>query len=131
MNLLSKTEFYAVRVLLFSSPGRSPGRAIVLSPASALAKSLTLKFFMQWARHCQESYPVPVIGLVFYGPVTIVRGIKICPCLSVGVTVRLSMCSSHFRVKSLCNQLLPQFSVDLFETLHTCYGHIEDVHVDF
>ena len=44
----------------FSSPGRSPGRAIVLPPASALAsasalvsaaasvlaKSLTLKFFM-------------------------------------------------------------------------------------
>ena len=33
-----------------SSPGRSPGRAIVLPPASesasALAKSLTLKFFM-------------------------------------------------------------------------------------
>ena len=37
--------------LIFSSPGRSPGRAIVLPPASALAaasalaKSLTLKFF--------------------------------------------------------------------------------------
>ena len=43
---------------IFSSPGRSPGRAIVLLPASAsalalaaaaalaLAKSLTLKFFM-------------------------------------------------------------------------------------
>ena len=40
----------------FSSPGRSPGRAIVLPPASVLAlaaaavsvlaKSLTLKFFM-------------------------------------------------------------------------------------
>ena len=35
---------------IFSSPGRSPGRAIVLpsalAAASALAKSLTLKFFM-------------------------------------------------------------------------------------
>ena len=33
---------------LFSSPGRSPGRAIVLPPALAwaLAKSLTLKFFL-------------------------------------------------------------------------------------
>ena len=35
---------------VFSSPGRSPGRAIVLPPAlavaAALAKSLTLKFFM-------------------------------------------------------------------------------------
>ena len=47
---------------LFSSSERSPGRAIVLPPASALtlaaasaaesafAKSLTLKFFMRWAR---------------------------------------------------------------------------------
>ena len=42
--------------VIFSSPGRSPGRGIVLPPASALAlglaaasalaKSLTLKFFM-------------------------------------------------------------------------------------
>ena len=38
--------------LIFSLPGRSPERAIVLPPASAvaavaaLAKSLTLKFFM-------------------------------------------------------------------------------------
>ena len=35
---------------ILSSPGRSPGRAIVLPPAlasaSALPKSLTLKFFM-------------------------------------------------------------------------------------
>ena len=39
---------------VFSSPGRSPGRAVVLPPAlelalavvSALAKCLTLKFFM-------------------------------------------------------------------------------------
>ena len=37
-------------LFLFSSPGRSPGRAIILPPASALAaasalaKSLTLKF---------------------------------------------------------------------------------------
>ena len=59
----------------FSSPGRSPGRAIVLplalalAAASALAKSLTLKFFMWWARRCQASYPVPVTGLVFFGGV--------------------------------------------------------------
>ena len=40
--------------LIFSSPGRSPGRAIVLPPASAtaaavvlvLAKGLTFKFYM-------------------------------------------------------------------------------------
>ena len=31
----------------------------------------------------------------------------------------------------MCNQLLLQFSMDHFETLHTCCGHIEDVHVAF
>ena len=40
-------DFFSVRSI-FSSPGQSPGRAIVLPPAlasaSALAKSLTLKF---------------------------------------------------------------------------------------
>ena len=62
---------------VFSSPGQSPGRAIVLPPASALAlasasaaasalaKSLTFKFFMRWARRCQASYPVPVTDLVY------------------------------------------------------------------
>ena len=56
-------------VSFFSSPGQSPGRAIVLpqgsaSAAAALAKSLTLKIFIRWARRCQASYPVPVTGLV-------------------------------------------------------------------
>ena len=39
---------YICVMYIFSSPGRSPGRAIVLPPASelVLAKSLTLKFFM-------------------------------------------------------------------------------------
>ena len=46
------TDFF---IDLFSSPGRSPGRGIILPPASALAllaaaaalaTSLTLKFFM-------------------------------------------------------------------------------------
>ena len=31
----------------------------------------------------------------------------------------------------MCNQLLLQFSVDHFETMHTCCGYIEDVHVNF
>ena len=54
------------KVSIFSSPGRSPGRAIVLPTVSALAlaKCLAFKFFMWWARRCQASYPVPVIGLV-------------------------------------------------------------------
>ena len=34
-------------------------------------------------------------------------------------------------VWSLCNQLLLQFSMDLFETLHTYCRHSEDVHVGF
>ena len=32
---------------------------------------------------------------------------------------------------SLCNQLLPEFSSNQFQTLHKCYNHIEDVHVTF
>ena len=32
---------------------------------------------------------------------------------------------------SLCNQFLPEFSSNQFETLHRCYKHIEDVHVTF
>ena len=33
------------------------------------------------------------------------------------------------RVASLCNQLLPGFASNQFETLHKCYKHNEDVHV--
>ena len=35
------------------------------------------------------------------------------------------------RVASLCNQLLPEFSSNQFETFHRCYKHIEHVHVAF
>ena len=35
----------------------------------------------------------------------------------------------QYWVASLCNQLLPEFSMDHCETLHRCYKHIEDVHV--
>ena len=31
-------------------------------------------------------------------------------------------------VASLCNQLLPEFSSNQFETFYRCYKHIEDVH---
>ena len=34
-------------------------------------------------------------------------------------------------VASLCNQLLPEFSSNQFETINRCYKHIEDVHVTF
>ena len=37
----------------------------------------------------------------------------------------------QYLVASLCNQLLPEFSSNQFETLHRCYKHIEDVHVTF
>ena len=37
----------------------------------------------------------------------------------------------QYGVASLCNQLLPEFSSNQFETLYRCYTHIEDVHVIF
>ena len=37
----------------------------------------------------------------------------------------------QYGVASLCNQLLPEFSSNQFETLHRCYKHIENVHVTF
>jgi hypothetical protein len=38
--------------------------------------------------------------------------------------------SSH-RVPTLCNHLLPHLLADILQTLHCCYGRIEDVHVTF
>ena len=35
----------------------------------------------------------------------------------------------HRRVQSLCNQLLLQFCMDHFETMHACGRNIENVHV--
>ena len=37
----------------------------------------------------------------------------------------------HYKVASLCNQLLLEFSSNQFETFHRCYKHIEDVSCDF
>ena len=37
----------------------------------------------------------------------------------------------QYGVASLCNQLLPEFSSNQFETLRRCYKHIEDVHVTY
>ena len=37
----------------------------------------------------------------------------------------------QYGIASLCNQLLSEFSSNLFETLHRCFKHIEDVHVTF
>ena len=37
----------------------------------------------------------------------------------------------QYWVASLCNQLLPEFSSNQFETLHRCYKHIVDVHMTF
>ena len=33
---------------------------------------------------------------------------------------------NHFH--TLCNQFLSELTLDLFNILHTCYMHIEDVH---
>ena len=35
----------------------------------------------------------------------------------------------QYGVASLCNQFLPEFSGNQFETLQRCYKHTEDVHV--
>ena len=70
------------------------------------------------------------VGRYFYVPVTIVKGIKICPRLSVRLSVHPFV--THNGIAFVYgNQVLPQFSMDLFETLHTCCGHIENVHVGF
>ena len=37
----------------------------------------------------------------------------------------------QYGVASLCNQLLPEFSSNHFETFYRCHKHIEDVHVTF
>ena len=37
----------------------------------------------------------------------------------------------HCRVWSLCNHFLLQFSMDVFQTLYTHFGLIEDVHMGF
>ena len=37
----------------------------------------------------------------------------------------------QYGIASLCNQLLPEFSSNQFQTLQRCYKHIEDVHVTF
>ena len=52
-------------------------------------------------------------------------------CLSL--SVHLSVCPfvAPLKKKSLCNQLLPEFSSNQFETLHIYYKPIEDVHVNF
>ena len=37
----------------------------------------------------------------------------------------------QYGVASLCNELLPEFSSNQFETLHRYYKHLEDMHVTF
>ena len=65
----------------------------------------------------------------FLYPVTIVRGwIKICPYRSVHLSVRPFITLYSIEI---CNQLLPQFSMDLFETLHTYCEHKEDEYMGF
>ena len=67
----------------------------------------------------------------FYPAVTTVGGGGALRFAAVSPSVRPSVRSSHFTVSSLCNQRFPEFSMDLFETLLTCCGHNESVHVGF
>ena len=48
----------------------------------------------------------------------------------MGHYVRSSVCSSVAPLKSLCNQLLREFTSNHFESLHISYKHFEDVHVN-
>ena len=73
--------------------------------------------------------------------IPVVDILKMCMWVLVGLELNLTDLQpfelSHFwqllhcRVWSLCNQLLLQFSIDYFETMHACCGYIEDVHVNF
>ena len=58
----------------------------------------------------------------YYAPVTIVRGHYDLP-LSVRPSVRHAL--------RFVQSTPPTVLMDLFETLYTCCGHIEDVHVGF
>ena len=49
------------------------------------------------------------------------------------MTINLVILGSflHYWIWSLCNQPLPQFSIDHFQNLHTLCQHNEDVHVEY
>ena len=47
------------------------------------------------------------------------------------ISIQMLGCLSVAPLKSLCHQLLPEFSSNYFETLHINYKHFEDVHVNF
>ena len=104
--ILSNCFFYCVPFLFFLS---------LYSVGFATCKSIFLSFLLFLCPRDDSQ------GALRFAPV--------CPpgCLSV----RPSVHSSRFTVLSLCNQPLSQFLMDLFETLHICCGHIEDVHVGF
>jgi hypothetical protein len=42
-----------------------------------------------------------------------------------------TLCNQLLPHPTLCNQLLPHLLADILQALHSCYGHIEDVHVIF
>ena len=50
--------------------------------------------------------------------------------MRLGFNIGWQVCEVRLQywVASLCNQPLPEFSRNQFETLHRCYKHIEDVH---
>ena len=63
-------------VTIFSSPGQSPGRAIVLPPASALHWRSVGGGFGVFYVMGKASYPVPVTGLVVQ---CMCASVRICP----------------------------------------------------
>jgi hypothetical protein len=45
--------------------------------------------------------------------------------------ITVNSMASIQRVSTLCNQLLSHLLADILQTLYSCYGQIEDVHVIF
>ena len=74
--------------------------------------------------------------------IPVVDILKMCMCVFGGARINFDRITAfpnlailgnflHGRGWSLCNQLLLQFSMDHFETMHTYCGYIEDEHVKF
>ena len=73
-----------------------------------------------WIMGQVDEWMDAILRLFMSSLMTVVGGIVFYPCASVFLSVHHNF--------SLCNQLFSQHMMDQFETLHTCYRHIVDVH---
>ena len=56
--------------------------------------------------------------------------VNMCMVFNLAIFSRTVLSKKRLIVHSLCNHLLSELTLDLFNILHTCYMHIEDVHAD-